>query len=317
MKKKIAIMLVFILVIGLCVIQSSNGRHVYAKTAQVCVELPESVKKEQEIVVKVVLDSDVNLYSVDAYLSYDAQKLMFVPSDDVVTGADGILELKDVFPEETRKKEYEIRFKTLDVGEAYVNLTKVYLIDYEDLDYLEVAPSLHNFIIDVNESVSGDARLRELTVAPGELTPHFDEHCFEYELYVGTDVETIGVTAVPVREDSVVDLEMPESFVVGENTVRITVTALSGETKDYIVHVIRQESKDETTDNNTQTTDDMTQEITENQTREAMEGVAQEQIQKSSESITEEQVQKVTEYPEISDETDALFETGTAEDDIE
>lgn len=315
MKKKISILLVFILVIGLCVIQSEKGSRVYAKTAQMYIELPESVKKEQEIVVKVVLDSDVNLYSVDAYLSYDAQKLLFVPCDDVVTGADGILELKDVFQEETKKKEYEIRFKILDVGDAYVNLTEVYLIDYEDLDYLEVAPSIHNFNIDVNESVSGDARLVELTVAPGELTPLFDENCIEYEMYVGLDVDTIGVTAVPVREDSVVELEMPETLKDGENTVKILVTALSGETKEYIIHVIREERKDEITDEIIQETTETTEEVTENRTQEATEEVTEEHIQEATEAG--EHVQNITEYPENTDESEAFLETGTTADDME
>ena len=69
MKKKMALLLTLVLVLGLLVMGISSKDKVYAKEAQMYLEVPESVKKENEFTVKVVLNSDVDLYSVDAYLS--------------------------------------------------------------------------------------------------------------------------------------------------------------------------------------------------------------------------------------------------------
>lgn len=257
MKKKIAILLAFVMVVGLLLV--GINKKAYAREAQMYITVPEEIKKEQEIKVKVVLDSDVDLYSVDAYIDYDDELLEFVPENDVITGADGVLEIKDVFGEETKQKEYEITFRTLDVGDAYVNLTEVYLIDYADLDYITVTPSDYSFHISVNETVAEDARLSDLLVAPGDLLTAFDPNVLEYEMHVGMDVDTVGVSAFAANEDSVVDLEMPDAIVEGENVIKITVTALSGNVNIYTIRVIKAQWPEET---ETVTEEPQTEEVT-------------------------------------------------------
>lgn len=257
MKKKIAILLAFVMVVGLLLV--GINKKAYAREAQMYIAVPEEIKKEQEIKVKVVLDSDVDLYSVDAYIDYDDELLEFVPENDVITGADGVLEVKDVFGEETKQKEYEITFRTLDVGDAYVNLTEVYLIDYADLDYITVTPSDYSFHISVNETVAEDARLSDLIVAPGDLLTAFDPNVLEYEMHVGMDVDTVGVSAFAANEDSVVDLEMPDTIVEGENVIKITVTALSGNVNIYTIRVIKAQWPEET---ETVTEEPQTEEVT-------------------------------------------------------
>lgn len=245
MKKKIALLLTFLLVLGLPVMGIRSKDKVYAKEAQMYLEVPESVKKENEFTVNVVLNSDVDLYSVDAYLSYDADLLEFVSKDDCVTGGAGVLEIKDTYNAETKKASYELTFKALDTGKVEIALTDVFLVDYADLDYIEVASSAKNFEIGVNTAEDTDARLSDLIVAPGELTEPFQPGKTEYEMHVGLDVDMIGVSAVPMEEDSVIGLEMPEKLQIGENTVLITVTALSGHVKTYTIKVYREELPEE------------------------------------------------------------------------
>lgn len=241
MKKKIAIVLAVVFVLGLSVFGITSWDKAYAKTAEMYLELPDSIKKENEFTVTVVLESDVQLYSVDAYISYNADLLEFVPDGNYVTGADGVLELKDVYGQETRCASYDITFKALDTGKAEIALTNVYLIDYEDLDYLTVTPSAKQFEIGINKMVAVDARLSELIIAPGEFTEVFQPNQLEYEVHVGLDVEMIGVSAIPMNEDSVVKLEMPDTLQLGENIIKITVTALSGNMNEYVITVIREE----------------------------------------------------------------------------
>ncbi len=291
MKKKIAVLLALVMVIGLGVV--GIREKAYAREAQMYIIPPEDVKKEQEIKVKVVLDSDVNLYSIDSYVSYDADLLEFVPENDIVTGANGTLEIKDVFGQETKHKEYELTFKTLDIGNAYVNLTDVYLIDYENLDYITVTPSDYSFDISVNEQVAEDARLSDLIVAPGDLTEAFDANKLEYEMHVGLDVDSIGISAIAMNEDSVVDVDMPDALVEGDNWIRICVTALSGNVNTYTIHVIKAQWPEETTTEE-ETSEASTQEVMPEETTEVSEETTtqmSETTQASTEEITTEPIQ--------------------------
>ncbi len=292
MRKKLAVLLTLVLVISLSVGTASHKK-AYAKEAQMYLEIPESVKKEQEFTVKVILNSDVNLYSIDAYLSYSTETLEFVPDNELVTGTDGVLELKDIYGEETKLAEYELTFKALETGTAEVGLTDVYLIDYTDLDYITVAPSVKHFDIGINKMVEKDARLEELIVAPGELTEEFDPDQLDYEMHVGLDVDYVGISAIPMNEESVVGLEMPEKLEDGENLITITVTALSGNVNTYTIKVIRKDWPEETSE-----------EVTEGQTTEA--GSEQTTEAEETESGTEQENStgiSTTEMPETEEQT--------------
>ena len=239
MKKKTAVLLVLLMVIGISVMGVSGQDKAYAKTAQMQLQIDGTVKKEEEFKIKILLDSDVNLYSIDAYLSYDDELMEFVPDNNFVTGSAGVLELKDTYEEETKRAEYELTFKALETGSARIGFSEVYLIDYADMDYIEVTPSVKNFDIGVNKTEDADARLADLIVAPGELTKEFSPDCLNYEIQVGMDVDMVGLSAVPMDAESVVESELPESLKPGKNIITIKVTAPSGNVKEYTVTVIK------------------------------------------------------------------------------
>lgn len=307
MRKKLAVLLTLVLIISLSVGTASHKK-AYAKEAQMYLELPESVKKEQEFTVKVILNSDVNLYSIDAYLSYSTETLEFIPDNELVTGTDGVLELKDIYGEETKKAEYELTFKALDTGTAEIGLTDVYLIDYTDLDYITVAPSVKHFNVGINRMVEEDARLEELIAAPGELTEEFDPDKLDYEMHVGLDVDYVGVSAIPMDEESVVGLEMPEKLVDGENLITITVTALSGNVNTYTIKVIRKDWPEETSE---EVTEEQTTEAGSEQTTEAEETEADTQQEDSTEASTAETPateEQTTEVPVNGNDTEQTTE---------
>ncbi len=307
MKKIIAIILTIVCVLTLSIAGVTSMKETHAKSAQMRIEVPDAVKKEKEFIVKVILESDVQLYSIDAYLQYDATLLEFVPDSAYVTGAEGVLELKDSYNQETKAATYEIRFKALDTGVTEIALTDVYLIDYEDLDYITVTPSAKKFEIGVNRMVAEDARLSELIVAPGTFTTEFDPNVLEYEMHVGLDVTTVGVSAIPMDDTSVVALEMPDKLLEGKNEIRITVTALSGNVNEYVVYVIREEieqSPDETSVDDTSTEEENTQ-STEEKVTQSTEEVSNESAEDEPSESTDD---------EASENTDEETEESTKDD---
>lgn len=246
MKKKIAIVLTCILIISLSVLGLSKQNTSYAKMAQMYIEVPDTIQKEKEFTVKVVVNSDVNLYSVDAHLAYDHTKLAYIPENENVTGDAGVLEIKDTYAEETKQAVYELTFKALELGDVEIALSEVFLIDYSDLDYIEVNASAKQFQIETNEQVEDDARLSALLVAPGKLDTAFAPDKMEYEVHVGMDAEMVGVSAIPMEESSLVEVDMPTVLQQGKNTIKIKVTALSGNTSTYVIYVFQEEQLENT-----------------------------------------------------------------------
>ena len=212
---------------------------VYAKAAQIEIEVPNLVEKENFFQVKVVLNSDIELYSVDAYLSYDSEKLEWIPDQECVTGSGGILEIKEIFSKETTNAVYYLTFKAIDTGSVIIDLPETYIIDYADMDYIEVTTTKKELEIGINKKVERNSGLKELIVAPGELSHPFETEVEDYDLYVEETVDRIGVTAIPSDENSIVELDMPQHLQKGENLVLITVTAVSGENTIYTIHVYR------------------------------------------------------------------------------
>ncbi len=324
MKKIIAIIVTIVCILTLSVVGVTSMKDTYAKSAQMRIEVPDAVKKENEFTVKVILESDVQLYSIDAYLQYDANLLEFIPDSQYVTGAEGVLELKDSYNQETKSATYEIRFKALETGTTEIAFTDVYLIDYEDLDYITVTPSAKQFEIGVNRMVAEDARLSELIVAPGTFTTEFDPNVLEYEMHVGLDVTTVGVSAIPMDETSIVALEMPDKLIEGKNVIRITVTALSGNVNEYVVYVIREEitqSPDETsvddtsTEENTQSTEEEGSQSTEETTSETTEDKADEATKDETEDGTKEDTaESTTEETSTSESTTEEVTESTTEE---
>lgn len=303
MKKTISIILAIALVLGLSVWGVTSQNKSYAKNAQMHLEVPDNIKKGNEFKVTVVLESDVLLYSVDAYLSYDEELMEFVPNSNYVTGANGVLELKDSYGKETKNATYEITFRALETGMAEITLTDVYLIDYDDLDYIEVTPSAKQFEIGVNHSVAEDARLSELVVAPGEFTESFDPNVLNYEMHVGLDVTMVGVSAIPMNEGSVVGLEMPDTLQLGENIIKVTVTALSGNVNVYTIKVIREEiseSSDEESVDDIPVTEEKATEGTTEGTTEATQST--EEVTEAEQSTKENGTEGTTEAEQSTEE---------------
>lgn len=79
--------------------------------------------------------------------------------------------------------------------------------------------------------------LSELTVQEGTITPEFNADTTKYTLDVTENVEKLTLTATASDGKSKVDITGNENFVIGVNTVKITVTAEDGTTRIYTIDV--------------------------------------------------------------------------------
>lgn len=92
---------------------------------------------------------------------------------------------------------------------------------------------------DVSSSngMSNDATLRSLILSKGKL--NFKKDTFLYRINVDNSVDDIEVKAIANSDKALVKIDKPDKLEVGENTIKIKVTAEDGTTITYIVVVNR------------------------------------------------------------------------------
>lgn len=87
--------------------------------------------------------------------------------------------------------------------------------------------------------------LQSLSVDGQSLTPSFNMYTNSYEMIVDNSVSSVNVSATPVSGAKVSGTGKHD-LKVGSNTVKVTVTAESGKTADYIITVTRKEGNGST-----------------------------------------------------------------------
>lgn len=98
-----------------------------------------------------------------------------------------------------------------------------------------------------SSSSTSSARLKSLKLNSGNLT--FDPDITEYRMYVPVSLEKLEVTATPEDENATVEVENPETLEIGDNNVKINVTATDGTKKIYSLRIIKKETEEISTNN--------------------------------------------------------------------
>lgn len=89
---------------------------------------------------------------------------------------------------------------------------------------------------------SSDATLKALKLDMEGLSPSFSRYTYTYTLSVGSDVNSIKVTASPNHSKARYSVSGNTNLKNGDNTVYITVTAESGATRTYKIIVTKAEN---------------------------------------------------------------------------
>lgn len=85
--------------------------------------------------------------------------------------------------------------------------------------------------------------LKSLTVEPGTLSPEFDPETTKYTMTVGTDVTKLNINAVVEDEKSKLDISGNEDLKLGENIIKLVVTAEDETARTYTITVTKEEQE--------------------------------------------------------------------------
>lgn len=85
--------------------------------------------------------------------------------------------------------------------------------------------------------------LKSLTVEPGTLSPEFDPETTKYTMTVGEDVTKLDIKAVVEDEKSKLNISGNEDLKLGENIIKLVVTAEDETARTYTITVTKEEQE--------------------------------------------------------------------------
>ena len=87
--------------------------------------------------------------------------------------------------------------------------------------------------------VGSDSTLKVLDVSGYTLSPYFGPGITSYSMWVSNNITGLNVTAIPTDENAKVEISGNNNWVVGNNIIRVVVTATDGSKTEYVVNVNR------------------------------------------------------------------------------
>ncbi len=216
-----------------------------AASATIKIEVPnDEVDKGEEFKITIVIASDSILGDFEGYLSYNAEIIEFISGPSCVSGGNGMLRFMDTNASSSDgERRYVLRFKALEVGNCQLLMTgNPIAYEFETGDPMSVSAYSGSVTIRAKEAASKNTNLAILKVSPGTLTPSFKSTVKEYSIMVGPETEKIIISAIPEDTAATVGITGNDTLKIGNNTIVITVTAQSGNTDEYRIQVLKEES---------------------------------------------------------------------------
>lgn len=173
-------------------------------------------------------------------INYDSAKLKYISGAHSTTG--GTLNFVDQPTSGgITSKSYTITFQAIALGEASVSTVtrEVYAEDYSSISVSEASRTVS--VIE-RPAASGENRLSALSAEGVELSPNFDQNTADYTARVPYAVRDLTFTATALHSAASVSVSGADALSVGENVIKIVVTAENSSARTYTVTVTREDS---------------------------------------------------------------------------
>lgn len=249
MKKK-NIYIVFIVIFIISLLFDTLGITAYAASATIKFSTESTVvSKGNNVTVSLSLEAEETIGEFEGYISYNTDILEFVEASNFISGGDGVLRISETSNSEaTTKKKYTMKFKAREVGLSDINLSDTPMVyNYDEGKEMSVSSNRVTINVKAAKRVSKETSLSDLKISPGILSPKFESDLYEYSTIVKGDVADLVVSATTKDSSASVKVKGNDDLKEGENTITLTVTAESGDKKDYIILVNKEAEVSEET----------------------------------------------------------------------
>ena len=190
-----------------------------------------------------------NIYAFTAQLSYNASQLKLVSTKTNLSGWTVELSGKTVMAYDNAltkpiNSNTVVATFVFDVNKSLapdtaveVNITNMVASDgQKDIPYPDA-----KYSVNIHEPKSSNAELESLSVSSGELSPSFSSGVQKYTLEVDYEFDSVTFTPVAKHSKAKTTVIGNTGLIVGENEVKIEVTAENGTKKTYTVIVTRKQ----------------------------------------------------------------------------
>lgn len=194
------------------------------------------------VYVYININSDTMFGDVEANLIYNEDVLEYKSGVSFITGSSGFLKIADInFSEGADNRKYALEFQALKVGKCEIEFSgSIMVYDYESGFPMSVSSNILELEVKPAQTASDNANLSSLKISSAQLNPSFDKNIYEYSTEVGYDTKKLVLVALPEDEKATIRVTGNDLLAVGKNKVIVTVTAESGNKKEYTINVLRE-----------------------------------------------------------------------------
>ncbi len=246
--------IVFMLTLPMILLFAVPSALVYASSATMEFFVDEDfIIVGDRFTVEVRVSADSVIGKVELNVVYDDGIIAYATGPACVEQEGNILTIRDDGPGAANgEKIFVLYFDAIGAGKAYVKTAaepKVYA--YSDGAEFTVTVKTGDVVVRENDILSDDNSLTGLTLKDSTgkslaLTPSFNPDVQEYTAQVGKDITKCLVNANPGDPNANIAVEGHTVLQVGNNDIKITVTAEDGSRRIYTVHVERLGAKEPT-----------------------------------------------------------------------
>ncbi len=194
-----------------------------------------------KVTVTVTYQSSSDIGSYDFLLNYDASLLQYESGADSETGNGKLPFVNYNENSDLKTVKRSVVFKAIATGSAKFSTQTKVLVDNGSFSPMSVTEANKTLTVNPKQAASANNNLKSLTVSGGELSPAFSSSQTKYSMEVDYSVKKLTVSAVAEHNKAKVSISDTD-LALGENTVKITVTAESGAKKTYTLTVTRKQS---------------------------------------------------------------------------
>lgn len=235
MKKIISILTTIIMILSLCTFFSINSAAAGNSTMSFS---KKQINVDETVTVTIKLNANEKMYALEFALNYDPAVLEFVEGDDCSGGA-GIISVAAANSSSTASKRF--KFKAQKAGSCYISTADMAYVN-ENEEIISVANQGANLTVK-DATLSGDAKLKSLSLSDGTLSPAFSANRTSYTAEVTNDVTSCKIYATASDSNATVKINGNSKLSVGKNNCEVTVTAPNGTQKIYKIVITRSADK--------------------------------------------------------------------------
>lgn len=180
--------------------------------------------------------------AIDGTLQFDSA-ILSCTSNPSGTNADGngkYILLYYNAESNSSKHSMKFKFKCNKAGTAGIYVSA----DITDTELTQTTNKLYNTSIKIidKSTLSGNAKLKKLTLSAGSLSPAFEPNVTSYNVNIDYSVTQVLVSATTEEAAAKIDVQGSSQMKVGQNTRTVVVTAPNGTVKKYTLNIYRASS---------------------------------------------------------------------------